>query len=102
MAKTKKDLENENANFRQRILELENEVKKKTASFTRADLPEFTVGIFVKNDKFHLARIKFNGEAMQAEVQQIQEVKIGGGTSLAVAEMERDNLLADHKLGRLK
>ena len=102
MAKTKKDLDLENASLRQKVLDLQNELKTKKVSFAKSDLPDFTVGIFQKDERYHLAQIIFNGETLQAEVKQIREVKIGGGQSIAVAEMERDNLMADHKLGRLK
>lgn len=101
MAKTKKELDIENANLRQKILDLENEMFKfKNDDNVAENLPDFTVGVFKMGSKFHLAKIFFNGETKNAKISEVIKVKGANGESMAVAENEKEQLIIEYQIKR--
>lgn len=99
MAKTKKELEKENANLRQKVLDLENEVFNfKSNNADNENLPDFTVGVFKIDKKFHLALIKFNGITETAKIIETKPVKLANGESMAIAEREREKEMIEYQI----
>ena len=79
MAKNKKELEVENIELKKRLKDIQYEIKdlqlqQKDATIQGEGLPSNGFGLFVSDNKYMIAKIKFDAHSREAKVTHVEEV----------------------------